>query len=61
MLQDKGVQSSKKVKSAPKIVKSGTPQTKKQKSRKAIQAKRERLAKTGNTRDAADVLLDLIT
>ena len=61
MLQDRGVQSSKKVKSAPKIVKSGTPQTKKQKSRKAIQAKRERLAKTGNTRDAADVFLDLIT
>ena len=48
-------------KTAPKIVKSGTPQTKGQRSRRTIQAKRERLAKTGNQRDAANVFLDFIS
>jgi hypothetical protein len=48
-------------KTAPKIVKSGTPQTKGQRSRRTVQAKRERLAKTGNQRDAANVFLDLIS
>jgi hypothetical protein len=51
----------KKIKTAPRIVKSGTPQTKAQKAKRTIQAKRERLAKTGNTRDAASVFLDLIS
>tara|TARA_R110000824_G_scaffold265073_2_gene453945 strand:+ start:685 stop:1668 length:984 start_codon:yes stop_codon:yes gene_type:complete len=48
-------------KTAPKIVKSGTPQTKGQRSRRTVQAKRERLAKTGNQRDAANVFLDFIS
>lgn len=51
----------KKVKTAPRVVKSGTPQTKAQKAKRTVQAKRERLAKTGNTRDAANVFLDLIS
>jgi hypothetical protein len=48
-------------KMAPKIVKSGTPQTKAQRSRRTTQAKRERLAKTGSQRDAANVFLDFIS
>ena len=61
MQAEKGSQvSSKKSKTVPKVVKSGTPQTKAQKSRKAKQTKRERLAKTGHHRDAAEVFLDLI-
>jgi len=61
MLAEKGSQvSTKKSKTVPKVVKSGTPQTKAQKSRKAKQTKRERLAKTGHHRDAAEVFLDLI-
>jgi DNA repair exonuclease SbcCD ATPase subunit len=51
----------KKIKTAPRVVKSGTPQTKAQKAKRTVQAKRERLAKTGNTRDAANVFLDLIS
>ena len=61
MLAEKGSQvSAKKSKTVPKVVKSGTPQTKAQKSRKAKQTKRERLAKRGHQRDAAEVFLDLI-
>ena len=61
MLQDNAAKGVKKVKVAPKVVKSGTPQTKSQKVKRVVQAKRERLSKTGNQRDAADVFLDLIT
>jgi len=61
MMQDNAAKGVKKVKVAPKVVKSGTPQTKSQKVKRVVQAKRERLAKTGNQRDAANVFLDLIT
>jgi len=61
MMQDNAAKGVKKVKVAPKVVKSGTPQTKSQKVKRVVQAKRERLSKTGNQRDAADVFLDLIT
>jgi len=61
MLQDQVAKGVKKAKPVPKVVKSGTPQTKTQKAKKTVQAKRERLAKTGNARDAADVFLDLIS
>jgi hypothetical protein len=50
MMQDQAVKGVKKAKPVPKVVKSGTPQTKTQKAKKAVQAKRERLAKTGNAR-----------
>ncbi len=60
MMQDNAAKGVKKVKVAPKVVKSGTPQTKSQKVKRVTQAKRERLSKTGNQRDAADVFLDLI-
>jgi len=63
MMQDKGskVPANKSKKSAPRVVKAGTPRTKAQRSRREVQAKRERLAKTGSQRDAANVLLDFIT
>jgi len=61
MLQDQVAKGVKRAKPVPKVVKSGTPQTKAQKAKKSVQAKRERLAKTGNARDAADVFLDLIS
>lgn len=61
MLQDQVAKGVKRAKPVPKVVKSGTPQTKTQRAKKAVQAKRERLAKTGNARDAADVFLDLIS
>ena len=62
MMGDKGrkAPSTKKTKSVPKVVKSGTPQTKAQKAKKGVQARRERLTKTGHHRDAASVFLDLI-
>jgi len=62
MMADKGIKtaSTKKSKTVPKVVKAGTPKTKAQKTRKSIQAKRERLSKTGNQRDAASVFLDLL-
>jgi hypothetical protein len=62
MMQDKVSKAPvKKSKSAPKVVKAGTPQTKAQRSRRTVQAKRERLSKTGNQRDAANVFLDFIS
>ena len=61
MLQDNAAKGVKKVKVAPKVVKSGTPQTKSQRVKKVAQVKRERLSKTGHARDAADVFLDLIS
>jgi hypothetical protein len=61
MLQDSNSKGLKKVKSAPKIVKSGTTQSKTQRVKKSVQAKRERLSKTGHAKDAANVFLDLIT
>tara|TARA_R110002020_G_C16290485_1_gene772392 strand:+ start:1781 stop:2806 length:1026 start_codon:yes stop_codon:yes gene_type:complete len=62
MMADKGIKtaSTKKSKTVPKVVKAGTPKTKAQKTRKSVQAKRERLSKTGNQRDAASVFLDLL-
>ena len=61
MMQDNAAKGVKKVKVAPKVVKSGTPQTKTQKVKKVAQVKRERLTKTGNPKDAANVFLDLIS
>lgn len=63
MMQDKGskVPANKSKKAAPRVVKAGTPQTKAQRSRRTVQAKRERLAKTGSQRDAANVFLDFIS
>jgi hypothetical protein len=61
MLQDNAAKGVKKVKVAPKVVKSGTPQTKSQRVKKVAQVKRERLSKTGHAKDAADVFLDLIS
>ena len=62
MMQDKVSKTpAKKSKSAPKVVKAGTPQTKAQRSRRTVQAKREKLSKTGNQRDAANVFLDFIS
>ena len=63
MMQDKAFTgpAKKSKKTAPKVVKAGTPRTKAQRSRREVQAKRERLAKTGSQRDAANVLLDFIT
>mgnify|MGYP003632661791 FL=1 len=63
MMQDKATKgSSQKVrKTVPKVVKSGTPESKKQRSTKAAQVKRERLAKSGNKQDATNVFLDLIS
>jgi hypothetical protein len=62
MLQDKAAKgtSKKAIKNVPKVVKSGTPESKTQKTRKASQAKRDRLKKTGHARDAADVFLDFV-
>ena len=63
MMGDKSVSSpnTTTTKSVPKVVRSGTPTTKAQRSRKEVQAKRERLAKTGNRHDAADVFLDFVS
>jgi hypothetical protein len=63
MMQDQGTTAPvKKAKTAaPKVVKAGTPASKAQRSKRDAQAKRERLAKTGNPRDAANVFLDLIS
>ena len=62
MMADKGSKSAsiKKSKSVTKVVKAGTTTTKAHKAKKSIQAKRERLSKTGHYRDAANVFLDLI-
>lgn len=65
MLQDRAAQGTvrkaKSSKPVPKVVKSGTPESKTQRSKKASQQRRERLAKTGSTRDATSVFLDLIS
>ena len=61
MMNDSAAKSSgKKSKPIPKVVKSGSPESKNQRSRREIQSKRERLAKTGNVRDATNVFLDLL-
>lgn len=61
MMNDSAAKSSgKKSKPIPKVVKSGSPESKNQRSRREIQSKRERLAKTGNVRDATSVFLDLL-
>jgi len=65
MLQDRAAQGTvrkaKASKPVPKVVKSGTPESKTQRSKKATQQRRERLARTGSTRDATSVFLDLIS
>ena len=65
MLQDRAAQGTvKKAKASkpvPKVVKSGTPESKTQRSKKASQQRRERLSRTGSTRDATSVFLDLIS
>lgn len=63
MTQDRAAQGSvKKVsKVVPKVVRPGTPESKVQRSKKATQQKRERLAQTGSVRDATSVFLDLIS
>ena len=65
MLQDRAAQGTvrkaKSSKPVPKVVKSGTPESKTQRSKKATQQRRERLARTGSTRDATSVFLDLIS
>ena len=62
MQADKGSKAStKKLQTVPKVVKSGTPQTKIQRSKKSAQIKRERLSETGHQRDAANVFLDMLT
>ena len=62
MLQDKATKgtSKKASKPVPKVVKAGTPESKKQRSRKALTAKRDRLRKTGHVRDGASVFLDYV-
>jgi len=64
MMQDKAssnVQGQRKTKVVPKVVKPGAPESKTQRNNRAVQAKRERLSKTGNAKDAAAVFLDLIS
>lgn len=62
MLQDKANSStSSKVKKGPaKVIKAGVPVTKKQRVARDVQAKRDRLRKTGNVKDAANAFMDLI-
>ena len=62
MLQDKANSStSSKVKKGPaKVIKAGVPVTKKQRVARNVQAKRDRLRKTGNVNDAANAFMDLI-
>lgn len=61
MMNDRVAQTStKRLKTVPKVVKSGTPESKAQRSTREKQAKRERLAQTGHIRDAASVFLDIM-
>jgi len=61
MQQDKAAHApAKMVKNVPKVVKSGAPESKDGKSRRDAQQRRERLAKTGSTRDAASVFMDIL-
>jgi len=62
MLQERANSStSSKVKKGPaKVIKAGTPTTKKQRVSRDVQAKRDRLRKTGNVKDAANAFMDLI-
>lgn len=62
MLQDKANSStSSKVKKGPaKVIKAGVPVTKKQRVARDVQAKRDRLRKTGSVNDAANAFMDLI-
>ena len=63
MMLDKATKGSsqKARKTVPKVVKSGTPESKKQRGTKAAQNRRQRLAKSGNKQDATNVFLDLIS
>ena len=62
MLQERANSStsSKVKKGAAKVIKAGTPTTKKQRVSRDVQAKRDRLRKTGNVNDAANAFMDLI-
>jgi len=61
MMNDRASKTSeKKLKVVPKVVKSGTPESKAQRSNRERQAKRERLSQTGHIRDAASVFLDIM-
>jgi len=61
MMNDRASKTSeKKLKVVPKVVKSGTPESKAQRSNRERQAKRERLSQTGNIRDAVSVFLDIM-
>jgi len=62
MLQERANSStSSKVKKGPaKVIKAGVPVTKKQRVARDVQAKRDRLRKTGNVNDAANAFMDLI-
>lgn len=62
MLQERANSStSSKVKKGPaKVIKAGVPVTKKQRVARDVQAKRDRLRKTGNVKDAANAFMDLI-
>lgn len=62
MKQDRAAQQApeKKVKTVPKVVKAGVPESKEGKSRRDLQQRREQLAKTGNMRDATRVFMDIL-
>lgn len=62
MLQERANSStSSKVKKGPaKVIKAGVPVTKKQRVARDVQAKRDRLRKTGSVNDAANAFMDLI-
>ena len=63
MLQDEAKNGAvKKVsKKVPKVLKSGTPESKTQRNQRTLKGKRQRLSKTGHPRDAANVFLDMIS
>jgi len=62
MQQDKAAKSvpDKKIKTVPKVVKAGIPESKEGRDRKVVQQRREQLAKTGNMRDATRVMMDIL-
>ena len=62
MLQDEAQSGTvrKVTKKVPRVVKTGTPESKAQRGKRNLKDKREKLRKTGHPRDAADVFMDLI-
>ena len=63
MLQDEAKNGAvKKVsKKVPKVLKSGTPESKTQRNQRTLKGKRQRLSMTGHPREAANVFLDMIS